>query len=317
MRMRAVTQRVFGGPEVLEVVRTVRPDPGPDEVLVRVRAAGVNPSDGKVRAGRVPVFGEPPMTVGVDVAGVVESVGDQVTDFAPGDPVYGMVFPPHGAYAEYVAASMNALAPSPTSLDHIHAAALPLSALTAWQSLVGVAAITQGQRVLVHAAAGGVGHLAVQIAKARGAHVIGTARQDKHAFLRELGADELIDYTRTDFTAATGEVDVVLDTVGGQYGARSVGSLKPGGTLIDVLGLTGAGADRDEARDRAAAKAVRFVEFYVNPSRTDLEQIARLTAAGALRVEVQDVLPLEEAARAHAIIETGHTRGKIVLDVSA
>ncbi|MEW9555269.1 NADP-dependent oxidoreductase [Nonomuraea sp. NPDC050783] len=314
--MRAVSQRVFGGPEVLELVRVRRPEPGPGEVLVRVHAAGVNASDCKVRAGRVPVFGDPPLTVGVDVAGVVEAVGDQVVRFAPGDRVHGMVLPPHGAYAEYVAAPADALAVPPAGLDHLHSAALPLSALTAWQTLTSVAALAAGQRVLIHAAAGGVGHLAVQIARSRGAHVIGTARTVNHPFLYELGADELIDHTRTDFAAAVRDVDVVLDTVGGEYGLRSLDTMTPGGLLIDVMGTTGAGAGRDRARDAAAARGIRFTEFYVTPSGADLRDIGTLVEDGGLQVVVQDVLPLEAAARAHAISETGRTRGKIVLSVA-
>ncbi|NUP03667.1 MAG: NADP-dependent oxidoreductase [Nonomuraea sp.] len=314
--MRAVSQRVFGGPEVLELVQARRPEPGLGEVLVRVHTAGVNASDCKVRAGKVPVFGDPPLTVGVDVAGVVEVVGDQVVQFAPGDKVYGMVFPPHGAYAEYVVASADALAIAPAGLDHIHSAALPLSALTAWQALVNTAALAAGQRVLVHAAAGGVGHLAVQIAKTRGAYVIGTARAAKHPFLYGLGADELIDYTRTDFAAAVRDVDVVLDTVGGEYGPRSVNTMTPGGLLIDVMGTTGVGVERERARDTAAARGIRFTEFYVTPSRADLQDINTLVEGGELQVDIQEVLPLKEAAQAHAISETGRTQGKIVLSVT-
>ncbi|GAA4986304.1 NADPH:quinone reductase-like Zn-dependent oxidoreductase [Nonomuraea thailandensis] len=315
--MRAVSQRVFGGPEVLELVQAHRPAPGRGEVLVRVHGAGVNASDCKVRAGKVPVFGDPPLTVGVDLAGVVEAVGDQVVQFTPGDKAYGMVFPPHGAYAEYVVASADALAIPPAGLDHIQSAALPLSALTAWQALVNMAALTAGQRVLIHAAAGGVGHLAVQIAKARGAYVIGTARAAKHPFLYRLGADELIDYTHTDFAAVVRDVDVVLDTVGGEYGPRSVDTLTPGGLLINVMGTTGSGNQRDLARARAAARGIRFTEFYVNPSRADLQDVSALVEGGKLQVDIQEVLPLEEAARAHVISETGRTQGKVVLRVSS
>jgi NADPH:quinone reductase-like Zn-dependent oxidoreductase len=314
MVMRAVSQKTFGGPEVLEVVQVPRPAAGAGEVLVRVRAAGVNPADCKVRAGQVPIFGDPPLTVGVDVAGVVEEVGEGVTELTTGQDVYGMVFPPRGAYAEYVVGTVDALAPAPRPVDPLRDAALPLAALTAWQALTDLA---PGGRVLVHAAAGGVGHLAVQIAKARGAYVVGTARAARHAFLAGLGVDELVDYTRVDFAAATGDLDLVLDTVGGDYGARSAELLRPGGTLVDVLGTTGAGADRDLARERAEARGARFVEFYARPSSADLTAVTALVEAGELRVHVQEVVPLEEAARAHTLSETGRVQGKIVLDLSA
>ena len=181
-------------------------------------------------------FGDPPFTLGLDLSGVVAATGAQVTALRPGDEVYGVSFPPRGAYAEYVAVPAGALALKPPSIDHIHAAALPVAALTAWQPLMRAAALTAGQRVLIHAAAGGIGHLAVQIAKARGAHVTGTARMAKHEFLRTLGADEVIDYTTVDFSAAVRDIDVVLDPIGGDYGPRSLDTLRPGGTLIDVRG---------------------------------------------------------------------------------
>ncbi|MFI1104478.1 NADP-dependent oxidoreductase [Streptomyces melanogenes] len=308
--MRAVSQRRYGGPDVLEVVTTGRPTPGPGQALVRVHAAGVNPADWKIRSGTVRRFGEPPITLGLDLSGVVEAVGEQVTRFRPGDAVYGCAFPPHGAYAEYVVVPVKALAARPASIDDIHAAALPVTALTAWQALVRVADVRTGQRVLVHAAAGGIGHLAVQIAKARGAYVIGTAREDKHAFLRGLGADELVDYTTTDFAAAVRDVDVVLDPIGGDYGPRSLDTLTPGGILIDVRGT---GPDRAAVREQASARGVRFVEFGFTPSGIDLESVTDLVERGSLRVAVEHVLPLEDAAKAHELSETTHMKGKAVL----
>src|SRR6185436_20651544 len=197
--MRAIRQLSLGGPEVLELAEVPRPQPGPTEVLVRVTAAGVNPVDWKVRAGGG-FLGEPPFTVGWDVAGVVEGLGRGGTRFAPGDRVFGMPRFPHeaAAYADYVAAPARHFARAPASASDVEAAALPMAGLTAWQALVDTADVQPCQRVLVHAAAGGIGHLAVQIAKARGAYVIGTARAENHAFLAELGADEAIDYTRDD-----------------------------------------------------------------------------------------------------------------------
>ncbi|MFJ8389947.1 NADP-dependent oxidoreductase [Streptomyces sp. NPDC094438] len=195
-------------------------------------------------------------------------------------------------------------------IDHIHAGALPVTALTAWQSLVKVAAVGVGQRVLVHAAAGGIGHLAVQIAKARGAYVIGTARESKHAFLRDLGADELIDYTTTDFAAAVRDIDVVLDPISGDYGPRSLETLAPDGILIDVRGT---GPDRTAVREQAHARGLRFVEFGFTPSGVDLRDIATLVERGSLQAAVDQVLPLEAAAKAHELSETNRAQGKIVL----
>ncbi|MFB4300736.1 NADP-dependent oxidoreductase [Actinomadura sp. NTSP31] len=304
--MRAVSQRTWGGPEVLEVVEVRRPEAGPGEVLVRVTAAGVNPADWKIRSGAVRKGAEPPLTLGLDVAGVVEAVGDGVVGFRVGDGVFGSTFPPNGAYAEFVAVPHERLALVPVGLDFVQAAALPTAALTAWQPLVRVAGVGEGQRVLVHAAAGGVGHLAVQIAKARGAHVIGTARAVKHAFLRELGADELVDYTRDDFAEVVRDVDVVLDPIAGDYGPRSLRTLKPGGLLIDVRGT---GPDRTEVRALAEERGLRFVQFGFMPSGADLAEIA----ASGVRAVVDEVLPLEDAAKAHALSETGRVAGKIVL----
>jgi NADPH:quinone reductase-like Zn-dependent oxidoreductase len=306
--MRAVRQRTWGGPDVLEVAEVPRPDAGPGEVLVRVAAAGVNPADWKIRSGAVRRFGEPPFTLGLDLAGVVEAVGGGASAFRPGDAVFGNALPPHGAYAEFVAVPQERLAHVPIGLDLVHAAALPTAALTAWQPLVRVAGVEAGQRVLVHAAAGGVGHLAVQIAKARGAHVTGTARAAKHAFLRGLGADELVDYTVDDFAAAVRDVDVVLDPIAGDYGPRSLRTLKPGGLLIDVRG---AGPDRTEVRRLAEERGLRYVQFGFTPSGADLADAVR----GGARAVVDEVLPLDEAAKAHALSETGRVAGKIVLVV--
>nr|WP_310724389.1 NADP-dependent oxidoreductase [Streptomyces sp. N2A] len=310
--MRAVSQRVFGGPEVLEVIETERPVPGPGEVLVRVHAAGVNPADWKRRSGLLGRPGEPPFVLGLDLSGVVEAVGGQVTRFRPGDAVFAAVLPPRGTYSEYVAVPEDFLAFVPAGLDHLHAAALPTAALTAWQPLIKVAGVQAGQRVLIHAAAGGIGHLAVQIAKSRGAHVIGTARQDKHDFLRGLGADELIDYTTVDFEEVARDIDVVLDPISGAYGPRSLATLTPQGVLLDIRGT---GPDRTVVRERAAELGLRYVEFGFTPAGSDLQEIGELVARGALKVVVDQALPLEEAGKAHELSATGRVKGKIVLAV--
>jgi NADPH:quinone reductase-like Zn-dependent oxidoreductase len=311
-RMRAISQQVFGGPEVLEVIETDRPVPGPGEVLVHVHAAGVNPAEWKRRAGLLRRFGEPPFTLGLDLAGIVAATGDQTRRFRKGDAVHGAVLPPGGAYAQYVAVPENSLARVPSGLDLVHAAALPTAGLTAWQSLVRVAGVRAGQRVLVHAAAGGVGHLAVQIAKAHGAYVIGTAREDKHGFVKELGADELIDYTTTDFAAVAQDIDIVLDPISGDYGLRSLDTLAPDGVLLDVRGT---GPDRTAIRERARERSLRYVEFGFTPAGADLNEISALVERGVLRAAVEQVLPLEEAAKAHELSEAGRVKGKIVLIV--
>ncbi|GII84493.1 NADPH:quinone reductase [Sphaerisporangium siamense] len=308
--MRAITQTSFGDPSVLDLVEVDRPRPGPGQVLIKVGAVGVNPADVAVRAGWYPVLGEPPFTLGWDVAGVIELVGSGVSAFEPGEEVFGLLaFPGAGdTYAEYVLASVNEIARKPTGLTVERAAGLPLAGLTAWQALVGIGHVGAGDRVLVHRAAGGVGHLAVQIAKARGAYVIGTAGEANHAWLRELGADELIDYTATDFVTATAPVDTVFDLVGGEYGARSAAALKPGGLLIGALG-NNLGITPEEAGRRG----VRLEVVSVRPSAADLGQLSALVDAGRLTVHIDQTLPLTEAAKAHDLIATGHTRGKIVL----
>jgi NADPH:quinone reductase-like Zn-dependent oxidoreductase len=309
--MRAIRQQSLGGPEVLELVDVPRPEPGPTEVLVHVTAAGLNPVDWKTRS-RGGVLGEPPFTVGWDVAGVVEEVGPGVTRFAPGDRVFGMPrFPAEAAaYAEYVTAPSRQLARVPGGLSDVEAAALPLAGLTAWQAVVETADVGAGMRVLILAAAGGVGHLAVQIAKARGAHVIGTASAAKHAFLAELGADEAIDYTTEDVAAKAGEVDVVLDLVGGDSSVAVLPALRDGALLIVVPSLSGLDAVREAAQGR-----VRVTGILVEPDRTGMEALAALVESGALRPHVERTFALAEAGRAHELGEAGHTTGKLVLIV--
>ncbi|GAA1306919.1 NADPH:quinone reductase [Planotetraspora silvatica] len=311
--MRAISQDALGGPEVLREIQVERPAPGPTEVLVRVHAAGVNPTDWKHRATGG-LLGKPPFVLGWDVSGVVESVGLGTTLYKPGDEVFGMLRYPygHGAFAEYVAAPARTFARKPRNIDHVHAAALPLAALTAWQALKDTAGVTAGQRVLVHAAAGGVGHLAVQIAKARGAYVIGTASAAKHAFLRGLGADEPVDYRSVDFAEVVEDVDVVIDTMGGDHGPRSLRTMRRGGVIVSlVLSNTDEGL-----RAQAEALGIRAESMLVEPDLASLKAIAALVEAGRLRVEIDTVLPLEQAAKAHERGETGRTTGKIVLTVN-
>ncbi|MFC8517559.1 NADP-dependent oxidoreductase [Streptomyces sp. NPDC057257] len=307
-RMHAVVQTSFGGPEVLAYTETDVPEPGPGEVLLRVAGAGVNPGDAVLRAGRVPELVALPWTPGNDVSGVVERVGEGVTRFVPGDQVYGMLaVSRRGAYAEFTAVPADALAFAPKNLDLAHAGAVPLVAVTAWQALAVLARVRPGDRVLIHAAAGGVGHVAVQLAKELGAHVIGTARAANHDRLRELGADELIDHTATDFETAVAPVDVVLDLVGGSYGPRSLDVLRPGGLLI------GAAIDPGTDEEQAAARGLRYTWVTAEPSGDLLQQVTGRIETGRLRVQVQRTYPLAEAAEAHRAIEARRTTGKIVL----
>ncbi|GAA3139242.1 NADP-dependent oxidoreductase [Planomonospora alba] len=315
--MRAVSQDAFGGPEVLRTVEQPRPEPLPTEVLVRVVAAGVNPVDVKTRegGGMAGVLGEPPFVLGWDVSGVVEETGFGVHTLAPGDEVYGMPHFPRqaGAYAEYVTAPSRQFARKPRSLSHDEAAAVPLAALTAWQALVDAAGIRPGQRVLVHAAAGGVGHFAVQFARHLGAYVIGTARASKHEWLRGLGADEVIDYTSVRFEQAVKDVDVVVDLVGDEHDATSTRSLEvlsPGGLLLAVP----SGVSPDLLR-RAGERGLRASGFLVEPDGAALTRIAELIDGGHVRVEVEEVFPLEQAGAAHERLARGRARGKLVLRV--
>ncbi|WP_320670705.1 NADP-dependent oxidoreductase [Patulibacter defluvii] len=312
--MRALTVPAWGADEPLRETHLPRPVPGPTEVLVAVRAAGVNPVDWKSRASGGFGMWDEPAILGWDVSGVVAEVGPGSTLFAVGDEVFGMPrFPRQaGAYAEYVVAPARQLAPKPAALSHVEAAALPLVGLTAWQALAEVAHVQPGERVLVHAAAGGLGHVAVQIARALGASVVGTASAGKHALLRRLGVDEPIDYTAVDFVTATAPVDVVLDTIGGDYARRSLALLRDGGRLVSITGPDAPGAEVEAA---AAARGIRTGWTVVEPDRHGLLQLARLVDEGRLRPEIAAVLPLAEADRAHQLGATNRTAGKIVLEV--
>ncbi|MFF4534883.1 NADP-dependent oxidoreductase [Streptomyces aureus] len=309
--MRAIGQTVLGGPEVLKEITLERPSPRPNEILVRVRAAGVNPTDWKHRATGG-FLGEPPFVLGWDVSGVVEATGIGVAAFRPGDEVFGMLPYPfgHGSHAEYVTGPARAFTRKPAGIDHVQAAALPLVSLTAWQALTEQAGVRPGQRVLIHAAAGGVGHVAVQIAKSLGAHVIGTASAGKHDFLRSIGVDEPVDYTSVDFAEAVRDVDVVLDTIGGDTGLRSLRVLRPGGVVVSILPV-GSDAFYEEA-ERLGVRAVRML---VDADRTGMEAVADLVEKGALRATVARTFPLADAAEAHALGDTGRTTGKLVLVV--
>lgn len=310
--MRAISQHTVGGPEVLTEVQLPQPVPGPGEILVRVRAAGLNPTDWKHRALPGLFLPEPPFVLGWDVSGEVAETGIGVALFQPGDEVFGMLPYPggHGALAEYVVGPARAFARKPTVLDHVQAAAIPLAALTAWQALVDTAGLRAGQRVLIHAAAGGVGHFAVQIAKARGAHVIGTASAPNHDFLRGLGADEVIDYRTTDVAEAVREVDVVLDSIDDDNSIRSLRTLRQGGVLVTLrpMGTGNLAAAADEL-------GVRAIRMLVEDDHAGMVALAELVESGALRPTIAGVFPLAAAAKAHALGDTGRTVGKLVVTV--
>ena len=311
--MRAVRQDEFGGTGVLKQVEIPRPAPGIGQILVRVHAAGVNPTDWKNREAPRTVSRPLPLVLGWDVSGTVEAVGPGVTVHRAGDEVFGMLPYPDGvgAFAEYVLAPARALVAKPEGLGHVEAGAIPLAALTAYQALVDTAGVREGQRVLVHAAAGGVGHLAVQIAKARGAYVVGTASAAKHDFVRGLGADEVVDYRTTDFAEAVSDMDVVFDTVGGDYAERSVRTLREGGgTVVTIVPDP---VTFPKLLSAAAEHGARAEMMIVEADQEGMRAVADLVRDGRLRVEVAETYPLAEAAKAHESGETNRTTGKIVL----
>ncbi len=279
-------------------------------MLVRVHAAALNPIDWKLRAGYLKDWlrYKLPMIPGWDFSGVIESVGPDAGEWKPGDEVYGRPdISRDGTYAEYIAVRASEIAEKPKSIDHVHAAAIPLAALTAWQALFDTAGLNAGQSVLIHAAAGGVGSFAVQFAKWKGAHVAGTASGRNQDFLRDLGVDQPIDYETTRFEDVVHDVDVVLDTLAGETRARSWKVLKKGGILVTLLG--------QGSLEEAAAYGVRGVGILVTPNAGQLDEIARLVDAGKVKPIVEAVFPLQEADKAHRLGETNRARGKIVLRV--
>jgi len=311
--MRAVVQHQYGPPEVLAIEEVPRPEPIPTEVQVRVHAAGVNPVDFKTRAGRgmAAVLGDPPLRIGWDVSGVVTELGVGVTRFQVGDEVFGMPWFPRqaGAYAEYVTAPSRHFAAKPSVLSHEEAAALPLAGLTAWQIIVDTIRLQSGDDLLVHGAAGGVGHLAVQIAAARGANVIGTARSEQAAMLAELGAGQVIDYREERFEELVSDLDAVIDFPG-SYGERSLAVLRPGGMLVAVPG----GID-EGLREKGRELSMRVTGILVEPDPVGLAGLSKLVEEGCLRVHVDEVFELDQVVDAHRLAEAGHGGGKIVLRV--
>jgi NADPH:quinone reductase-like Zn-dependent oxidoreductase len=308
--MKAVCIYSYGGPGVLVFEDAPRPHPGDGEVLVRVHAAGINPVDWKIREGHLKdmLHHTFPLVLGWDVSGVVEALGTGVHRFKVGDEVFSRPdILRDGAYAEFIVIKESEVALKPKSIDHLHAAVLPLAGLTAWQTLFVAAALSPGQRVLIHAAAGGVGHIAVQLAKWKGVHVIGTAAARNHDFVRLLGVDQVIDYDTERFEEVVQPVDVVLDTMGGEIQTRSLKTLKPGGILVSIVNPPSA--------ELAAAQGVRQAFVFTQPNAAHLAEIAKLVEWEKLKVIVETVLPLSDATRGQQLSERGHQRGKIVLRV--
>ncbi len=331
--MKAIRLHEFGGPEVLRYDEVPIPEPKPGEVLVRVHAVGINPPDWYLRDGykMLPPEWRPPVALpvilGSDASGVVEAVAADVQGFSAGDEVFGMIrFPSFGesaAYAEYVAAPASDLARKPAGIDHVHAAGVPMAGLTAWQFLIELGhnapnplqpemhrpVPLDGKTVLVNGAAGGVGHFAVQLAKWKGAHVIAVASDTHESFLRGLGADEFIDYTKSPPEDVAQDVNLVLDTLGGPTTGRFLSTLKRGGALFPVfLGFSDA--------EEAAKLGITVSMTQVRSNGPQLAELGRMLDADTLRVAIDSTFPLADAQKAHERAARGHIRGKIVLTVA-
>jgi NADPH:quinone reductase-like Zn-dependent oxidoreductase len=310
--MKAIILKDFGGVEQLELTELPAPVIGEGEVLVQVKAISINPVDAKTREGKGMagrLKGENPMILGWDIAGIVTESNNP--DYEVGDEVFGMVnFPGHGrAYAEYVAAPADQLALKPDNINFESAAAATLSALTAWQAFSDHGRLRAGQRVLIHAAAGGVGHFAVQIARHSGAYVIGTASAENKDFVLGLGANECIDYKTQRFEDVVKDIDFVLDPIGGENTERSLGVMRKGGTIVSLVGMS------DAIKEKAKAKGIFGMAMGVQSSGEDMQHIAQLLGDGVLRAEVSKVFAFGQMAEAHLAVETGKTRGKVVVVV--
>jgi NADPH:quinone reductase-like Zn-dependent oxidoreductase len=310
--MKAVRFHDYGGSEVLVYEDAPRPSPKEGEVLVRVRAASMNPVDWKMRAGYLQQWVPLPLpiTPGRDFAGDIVELGPGVSNFQVGDAVFGNTSMENGSHAEYVIIAAGQLAHKPATIDYEAAAATPLAALSAWQGLVDHMQVQAGQRVLIHAAAGGVGHFAVQFAHVLGAYVIATASPANIDLVRQLGADEVVDYRATRFEDAAHDMDAVLDTVGGETQERSWEVLKPGGVQASLIGFA------PDAVAAATARGLRAESIGTRPDGSQLEQIAKLIDAGQVRPIVSTVFPLAEARQAYDLSQQGHVSGKVVLHIS-
>ncbi len=310
-KMKAICIQSFGGPETLQLRKIERPVPASDEVLIKVRAASVNPVDYKIRAGHYPPVKQEdlPTVLGRDVAGVVVGRGAEVTEYHEGDEVFVMLEAGHGGYAEYVTVKSDLCAPKPATIDYTEAAAVPLAAITAWQGLFDHGHLESGQRVLIHGGAGGVGHFAIQLAKARGAEVFTTVSAQDKEFARSLGADRAIDYASERFEDVVSDVDLVLDLVAGDTQERSWAVLKDGGTMVSTLAKP--------SESQALAHHAHATNYVAHPDAGELRAIADLIDDGKLRPVVEATYPLEDAAAAQVQLEREHVPGKVVLEINA
>ncbi len=317
--MKAIILKQVGGIENLTLAELPTPSIQANEVLVQVKAIGINPVDNFVRQNQFgvdnflkPAPGEDTYVLGWDISGTVIETGSAVNTFKKGDEVFGMVnFPGHGkAYAQYVAAPASHLALKPANVSHEEAAAATLAALTAWQALVTYAKVQRGDKVLIHAAAGGVGHYAVQIAKHFGAYVIGTASLANRGFVQELGADEFIDYSAEKFEDRVKDADVVLDSIYGDHVLRSLEAVKKGGRLITLLAFI-----EGNIAQKVQEKEVFAHRLGVSSNGQDMQQIAQLMQDRHLRSYISETYPFTELPKAHQQVATGKTRGKIVVTV--
>ncbi len=307
--MKAIVINEYGNEDVLSYVHVERPEPKVGEILVKVHAAAVNPADWKIRDGAGERLGlKLPLILGGDIAGTVEEVGIGVEDFKKGDAVYGItVSSLSGGYAEYALAGVDTIALKPDSLDFEKAASIPIAALTAWQAMFDVAHLSSGQKILITGASGGVGSMAVQLAKAKGAIVIGMASGKNEQFVRELGADEFVDYTRQPFEEVVKGVDVVFDTFGNDTLERAFQTLKKGGFLVSAV--------ETPSEEKARELCVESSWLFCQPSAQQLAEINCLIDEGKLNIYIETVLPLPEVKKAHQLSQSGRTRGKIVLQV--
>jgi len=311
-KMKAIVMHQYGGPEVLRYEEAPRPEPNDDQVLIKIMAASVNPVDVAIRSGKYAEYFHTtlPLIPGMDAAGVVEKVGSKIKRLKPGDPVYAFfTLRGEGGYAEYAVARENEVAPKPATISFEEAAAVPAVGSTAWQALIDAGHLQADQTVLIHGGSGGVGHMAIQIARARGARVIATASSANQDFMRKLGADQTIDYAKTKFEDAVKDVDLVLDAVGGETLERSYGVVKKGGTIVTI-----AGEPDQSALD---AHGIRGVSISAAPKSETFAELTRLIEAGKLKPVVTKLFPLAEVAKAQEQIATRHTTGKIVLQVAA
>ena len=308
-KIRAIVIHAYGGPEVMKLENVARPQPAEDEVLIRVVAASVNPVDVAIRKGYLAeLVGNFPIILGMDAAGIVEKVGNKVTKYKAGDPVFAFfTLKDEGGYAEFVTAKEDELAPKPGTISFAQAAGAGAAGATAWEALIDTANLRADQTVLIHGGSGGVGHLAIQIAKAKGARVLATASTANQEFLQQMGADVAIDYTRTKFEDVAKDVDVVLDTVGRDTLERSYGVVKKGGIIVSIV---------DEPKSQMLeAHGIRGVTLRCTPKAGVLEELSKLMEAKELTPVISQTFPMTQVVQAHDKIAMGHTRGKIVLNI--